>query len=241
MALVSNGNVTIHYEVAGEGEPLVLQHGFFGSIQDWYEYGYVEALKRRFQLLLIDARGHGASAKPHQPEEYSLYLRALDVVKVLDAQKIEKCHYLGYSMGGWIGFGLMQWFPARFRSFVLSAIQPYAMETLGMREAVATLERWVPQLPISEARKERFLSNDREALLAAVAENRTDNAEALRNLTVPCLLMAGDRDAIYQAVRQSSRLSGRIELVTIPGADHNATLSRSDRVIPELERFLKGI
>ncbi len=238
MAFVANNGVKIHYEVEGAGDPLVLQHGFFGSIEDWYEYGYVAALKEKFCLILIDARGHGASDKLYQPDQYSLYLRALDIVKVLDEQAVEKCHYLGYSMGGWIGFGLLKWFSERCNSFILNAIHPYATDLGELGEAVRTLDQWVPQSPMSEPHKQRFLANDKAALLAAVTENRTDNTDRLRNITVPCLMMDGANDEIYGAVRDSSKLSERIEFVTIPHADHGGTLSRSDLVIPHVERFL---
>jgi len=83
-----------------------LQHGFSESFEDWYEYGYVDALKNNFRLILVDARGHGGSDKPHDPAAYALEYRVSDVVVVLDALRIEKAHYWGYSMGGWIGFGM---------------------------------------------------------------------------------------------------------------------------------------
>ena len=65
MPYTDNGGVRIHYQTEGSGPPLVLQHGFTSSIEGWYEYGYVDVLKRDYQLILIDARGHGASDKPH--------------------------------------------------------------------------------------------------------------------------------------------------------------------------------
>ena len=63
---------------------LVLQHGFSESVVDWYEAGYVDALRSDYRLILIDARGHGASDKPHDPGAYELERRVADVVAVLD-------------------------------------------------------------------------------------------------------------------------------------------------------------
>ena len=57
-----------HYRVEGDGQPLVLQHGFTDSLETWYDTGYVNGLKRQYWLILIDARGHGASDKPHEPD-----------------------------------------------------------------------------------------------------------------------------------------------------------------------------
>jgi pimeloyl-ACP methyl ester carboxylesterase len=63
-----NQGVRIHYRTEGEGQPLVLQHGFTDSLGTWYGLGYVEALKPHHRLILIDARGHGGSDKPHEPD-----------------------------------------------------------------------------------------------------------------------------------------------------------------------------
>ena len=99
MAFVDNRGVRIHYEVEGEGFPLVIQHGAFDSIETWHELGYVNALKDAHRLILVDARGHGASDKPHVTSAYSKEMQAADIVTVLDDLKIERSDYWGYSDG----------------------------------------------------------------------------------------------------------------------------------------------
>jgi pimeloyl-ACP methyl ester carboxylesterase len=94
--------------------PSLLHHGTSGSGADLIELGYVDALKADHQIILLDARGHGDSDKPHDPAAYDLALRASDVVAVLDAVGIAKADYFGYSMGGWIGFGVAKHAPQRF-------------------------------------------------------------------------------------------------------------------------------
>ena len=59
MPRVDNKGVSIHYRVEGNGPPLVLVHGTTDSSEVWYERGYVAALKPKYRLILIDARGHG--------------------------------------------------------------------------------------------------------------------------------------------------------------------------------------
>jgi pimeloyl-ACP methyl ester carboxylesterase len=52
---------------------------------DWRDLGYTDVLNRTNQLILIDARGHGASNKPHDSSAYDMASRAADVTSVLDA------------------------------------------------------------------------------------------------------------------------------------------------------------
>ena len=75
MPFADNNGTRIHYHVEGEGTPLLLQHGFTSSIKNWYTNGYVEPLKQDYKLILVDARGHGESDKPHDPAQYDLKLR----------------------------------------------------------------------------------------------------------------------------------------------------------------------
>ena len=84
MPYVDNNGVKIHYHVEGEGPPLILQHGFTSSIRNWYANGYVEPLKQSYRLILIDARGHGRSDKPHESAAYDAKSWVGDVTSVLD-------------------------------------------------------------------------------------------------------------------------------------------------------------
>ena len=106
----------IHYEVEGRGEPLVIHHGFTSSIETVRLLGYSDSLKESHQVILIDARGHGVSDKPHTPESYGLQTAVNDVLAVLDELGIPKAHFFGYSMGGVIGFAVANFAPERLLS-----------------------------------------------------------------------------------------------------------------------------
>ena len=64
MPRVVNKGISIHYRVEGNGPPLVLGHGITDSSDVFYERGYVAALKPKYRLVLIDARGHGQAINP---------------------------------------------------------------------------------------------------------------------------------------------------------------------------------
>lgn len=121
MPYATNDGLRIHYRLDGNaaGPPLVLQHGYSMSLHDWYDPGYVDTLGAAYRLILIDARGHGASDKPHDPDAYRAARMAGDVVAVLDALGLARAHFFGYSMGGRIGFALAREAPARLHSLVL--------------------------------------------------------------------------------------------------------------------------
>ena len=66
MSYIVNDGIRVHYKIEGAKtkNPIVLVHGFLGSLEDWYEYDYVDKLKDDYCLILVDARGHGTSEKP---------------------------------------------------------------------------------------------------------------------------------------------------------------------------------
>ena len=125
MPYAINDGVRIAYERVGSGPPIVLHHGFSGSRRSWREHGYVEALKGDYALLLLDARGHGTSDKPHAPAAYTDERRAGDVLAVLDDAGIERAIFWGYSMGGHVGYAIARDAPTRFRALIIGGMHPY--------------------------------------------------------------------------------------------------------------------
>jgi glucose-6-phosphate isomerase len=81
----------------------------------------------------------------------SQYLRALDVIKVLDALDIKKSLYTDFSTGCWLSFHLMRWFEGRFSSFIIVTAHPCANNMLGLQEGVRPMDQWIPAELASEA------------------------------------------------------------------------------------------
>jgi pimeloyl-ACP methyl ester carboxylesterase len=246
MAFADNQGVRIHYEVEGKGFPLVIQHGYTDSVESWYELGYVDALKDAHRLILVDARGHGGSDKPHVTAAYAKELQAADVVSVLEELKVERADYWGYSMGGRIGFALAQHAPERFRSFVLGGAAGDGRSRVGdgfrkaMREGgvAAIPDLWGAELP--EKLKARLLTNDVDALDAC----RVDSlgfAEVLPTMTMPCLLYAGLADPIYPVAEATVAEMPNAKFFTLPGLGHAEGLLRSDLVLPKVTEFLRSL
>jgi pimeloyl-ACP methyl ester carboxylesterase len=254
MPFADNDGVRIHYEVEGEGPPLVLCHGLSLSLEFWRILGYVEALKRNYRLILIDARGHGNSDKPRDPEAYSYELMVADVVTVLDALSIEKAHYLGYSMGGFVGWLIGKHAPDRFHSLIIGGSSPLEQDpdtpdpaiewwTSLFRqgnEAVITTYETMMGVEFPPEAKKVLMENDAEALVAvlSIMEERVDYDETIANATIPCLVYTGEADPHNAATKKSRDALPNATFVTLPGLDHFAAFMRSDLVLPHILEFL---
>jgi hypothetical protein len=95
MPIVESAGVPIHYEIAGEGPPIVLVHGFMSSMNSWVQTGWVEFLVARGRSVVrMDVRGHGKSGKPHDPTAYENSRMPDDVLAVMDALRLNVVHFV---------------------------------------------------------------------------------------------------------------------------------------------------
>ena len=250
MPYADHQGTRIHYQVEGDGPALVLQHGFTGNLKRWYSLGYVGALKSNYQLILMDARGHGESDKPHDPAAYALTLRVGDVVAVLDTLRIVKAHYWGYSMGGWIGFGMAKYAPPRVHSLVIGGAHPYELRLPASRQLdgsdpeaflAALFERLgIDAATIPPAVREELLENDFRAL-AAAQQDRPSLENTLTTMTMPCCLYAGDADPLYPKVQQcAQQIPGAISF-GMAGLDHAAAFREAGLALPHVIKFLHTV
>ena len=246
MAFADNRGVRIHYEVEGKGFPLVIQHGYTDSIETWYELGYVDAFKDAHRLILIDARGHGASDKPHVTSAYSKELQAADVVTVLEKLNVQRADYWGYSMGGRIGFALAQYAPERFRSFILGGAAGDGRSRIGDGFRKAMKEGGAAAIPglfgaeLPATLKARLLANDVEAMDACRVDS-LGYADLLPKMTMPCLVYAGSADPIYPVVEATVAEMPNVTFFTVSGLGHTETLLRSELVLPKVTDFLRSV
>lgn len=248
MPYVYNSGVRVHYHVEGEGPPLVLQHGGIGSMQDWYDTGYVARLKSSHRLILIDTRGHGLSDKLYRPESYELKPMVGDIVAVLDSLKVGKTHFMGYSMGGRLGFGLAAYAPEYLRSLIIGAMEPYkhSLESIrqvldrGMEAFIAEIqEQGIPVLP---GPRGRLLANDVQALQAAAAVDLPDISFVLPTIKVPCLVYVGQADEDWRpGTIECVKHIPNCTYVSLPGLSHLQAYVRSDLVLPYVIKFLQSI
>jgi pimeloyl-ACP methyl ester carboxylesterase len=249
MPYVVNQGVHIHYQIEGDGEPLVLQHGFTNSLETWYELGYVEGLKPQYRLILIDARGHGASDKPHEPDAYEWQCSVADITTVLDDLDIPRAHYFGYSMGGRIGFAVARYAPERVHSLILGGGSPYPRSQTGPDRTLEALKQGAEAIPsvwgvpVPPAVRARLIKNDVEALIACRSKvlQSPGFAEILPTMTMPCLLYAGEDDPVCAENRDCVRSMPNVTFFSLPDLGHTDAILRSDLVLPHVKQFLASI
>jgi pimeloyl-ACP methyl ester carboxylesterase len=129
---IDSSDTRLRYVEAGEGEAVLLLHGFLGDIEtSWIGVPYgpkneiLPPLARRFRTIAMDSRGHGKSDKPHDPARYGACL-ADDVVALLDHLGIERAHLVGYSMGSLVAGKVVCERPDRLGKVVFGGGMPYA-------------------------------------------------------------------------------------------------------------------
>jgi aminoacrylate hydrolase len=115
MPQVAIADGEIHYEVRGEGEPLILVSGLNGVARYWEPQ--IAEFAARYRVITYDQRGTGTS--DHKQREFSLDQMANELVALMDALKIERTHLVGLSTGGAIGQTLAIEHPGRVARLVL--------------------------------------------------------------------------------------------------------------------------
>ena len=240
-----SGEVPIHYEVSGQGPPIVLVHGFASSFErDWRRNGWVDFLAGKgLQVIGLDCRGHGKSGKPHSPESYAGNQIPDDVLAVMDTIGVDHADIMGYSMGALVTLNLLARRPKRFVSAVVGGTGlPRPSTDPQHREKLAAALEAADPATINDPTLIRFRQsvesrgNDLLALAAFQRSERTQAAE-LRRPEVPLLVVVGASDEVAASARQLAEAVGGAELVTLADEDHQSALA-SESYKQAVGRFL---
>jgi pimeloyl-ACP methyl ester carboxylesterase len=201
----------IAYQEWGEQSelpPVVLHHGFVADAQaNWVATGVVDALTAAGRAVIAaDARGHGRSEKPHDPDRYGEQRMARDLATLLDTTGARQVDLVGYSMGAIVALILASK-DTRVRRLVIGGVGSGVIECGGVDRRAVSNESIIEALgaddPASidspEARAFRTLADalqaDRQALVAQ-ARSIYRGRIALEQITAPTLLLAGETDPL---------------------------------------------
>jgi 3-oxoadipate enol-lactonase len=253
----------IYFEEHGSGaETIVFAHALLWSGR-MYDH-QVNALKDRYRCITFDFRGQGRSQVTESG--YDMDTLSEDAAALIEALDCGPCHFLGLSMGGFIGLRLAIRRPKLLRSLMLleTSAEPEPHENLARYRLLNFIARWFGLrlvadrvMPIMFGQKflsdpgrtkekaewrEHLIANHRIGITRAVKGviDRAGVYEDLDKITTPTLIIVGDQDvATVPAVaeRMHARIHGST-LVTIPGAGHTSTVDEPEAVNAALQEFL---
>jgi pimeloyl-ACP methyl ester carboxylesterase len=203
----SNG-VKICYAVQGQGQPVVLIHGWLSSaLLNWELPGISAALAKDFQVIELDVRGHGFSGKPTNEEAYGPEL-VEDITRLLDHLKVQKAHIVGYSMGGIIAGNFIVKHPDRVLTGTLG----------GMG--------WLKKGGIAQWGFGQIGKNDPNAHAVAICGRSLSKLalteDEIKSIKVPMTVLIGDKDDFVKNLYVDPLKPVRKDwaVVDIKGGDH---------------------
>ena len=266
MPEVRVGDVRLHYEVTGGGDPLLMVMGLGGSSAGWAP-ALVTELARAFRTIIYDNRGTGQSDKPDVP--YTLEMFAADAVAILDDLKLSRVHLFGVSMGGMIAQEIALRYGSRLQTLTLgcttcggrNAVPPPAESVKlltaprdGLSDADVIRRGWplayTPEYIKNhhselEASIPRLLANPTPTFIFKRHLDATyglKTYERLPQITMPTFVITGARDVLIPA-RNSEILAERItgaKLHIIPNVGHAFFNEVREEFVKEFVPFAKS-
>lgn len=235
-----NGAVEISYLDEGEGDPIVLVHGFASSKNvNWVYPTWVSELKKHNRrVIALDNRGHGDSTKLYDSEHYSIGTMAADVCALLKHLKIERTDMMGYSMGGRITAYIAYRHPELLRCAIFGGIGIGLIKGGGPGENVATALEAASLDDVTDPMGRTFRAfadqtrSDRRALAACLrGSRRLMTHEEAASIKVPVLIAVGTTDDVAGSAHDLQQVIPGSQVLDIPNRDHMRAVG--DRVYKE--------
>ncbi|WP_136657809.1 alpha/beta hydrolase [Nitratireductor sp. XY-223] len=256
----------IHYLDEGAGaETVVFSHGLLMSA-DMFA-AQIEALKGSYRCIAFDHRGQGKSAVTESG--YDMETLAEDAAGLIESLGVAPCHFVGLSMGGFVGMRLAARRPELLRSLTLieTSAEPEDKSNVPRYRLLNFIARWfglrlvVGQvMPIMFGQtflndpdrrqdkalwRERLAANDRIGITRAVkgVVDRAGVAEEIGRIDMPVLIIVGEEDVatVPEHSEKMHRAIAGSSLVRIAGAGHSSTIETPQEVNRAIGQFLTGL
>jgi pimeloyl-ACP methyl ester carboxylesterase len=229
MPRFQHGPVEIAFLDEGEGDPIVLVHGFASTKEvNWVHPGWVSTLVRgRRRAIALDNRGHGQSSKLYEPADYHTGVMADDVRALLDYLRIEKADIMGYSMGARITAFLALRHADRVRTAILGGLGSKLVDGVGLPETIADALEAPSIQDVDDPTGRTFRAfaeqtkSDRRALAACIRGSRQAlTREEVARIRAPLLVAVGTKDDVAGSAQDLAALVPGARALDIPNRDH---------------------
>jgi 2-succinyl-6-hydroxy-2,4-cyclohexadiene-1-carboxylate synthase len=260
--------LVLRAEVLGEGAPVLLLHGFSGSVEAWGDR-ILRGLAQTHRVIAVDLPGHGGSDAPLAPARYALPSVVEDLSLLLSALGVQRAHWIGYSMGGRVALGAALLAPERVHRLVLESASPglASDEERGARRAQdeelarrierdgieAFVDGWaalplfrsqqrLPRL-VLDAERRRRLKNAPRALATCLRGLGTGVQPSfwgrLGEVRAPVLLLTGEEDAKFGGIARAMSASiPECQALVIPSAGHAVHLEAPEPWLEAVKAWL---
>ncbi len=237
MPRFAHDDVEIAFLDEGEGEPIVLIHGFASNKEvNWVYPGWVTTLRRAGRrVIALDNRGHGESSKLYDPAAYHSAIMAEDARALLDHLGLGRADVMGYSMGARNTAFLAVEHPECVRSAVFGGLGVGLIEGVGDPERIARALEAPSLAEVSDPTGHMFRAfaektrSDLRALAACIRGARqTLSPGDVSRIDVPVLVAVGSIDTVAGSPDALAALIPDAQALVIPGRDH--MLAVGDRV-----------
>jgi len=232
-------NSGLSCQTAGEGPLVVLLHGLLMSGESWRQSGLISVLSQHYCVACPDLPGHGNSVKSSEAGRYSLRKMAANVIAVIDRLGYERAHIIGYSAGGWLATGLLEFYPQRLSSLIIggwdvvNGLPQGPHGRLSFADFMAYAQETAPEMAASVTEQTK---PGLSAFFSSLSQPQ-QVAASLKQREIPTLFWAGRKDYCYPAVA-SWAADNDFPLLTAEG-DHLAAMLQPDvRVREALCRFI---
>ncbi len=253
----------LYYEEQGTGsETIFFSHGLLWSCRMFDDQ--IAMLKDRYRCIAFDHRGQGQSEVTRGG--YDMETLSEDAAALIEALGGAPCHFLGLSMGGFVGVRLAARRPELLKSLMLleTSAGPEPRENRAKYQQLNFIARWVSlgfvsnqvmkvmfgqkflndpaRAKLRREWQQRLVHNHRKGITRATTGviTRQDVYEELEKIHVPTLILVGDQDVatpLPNAQRLHEGIAGS-QLVIIPGAGHTSTVEEPAAVNAAISHFL---
>jgi pimeloyl-ACP methyl ester carboxylesterase len=229
MPTFKNGDVEIAYLDEGEGDPIVLVHGFASNKEvNWVMPGWTSTLRRDGRrVIALDNRGHGQSTKLYDPAAYHTDIMARDVAALIEHLKLPRADLMGYSLGSRICAVLAARRPELVRAVILGGAGIRLIDNAGLRDEIADSLEMPSLADVTDPMGKRFRAfaeqtrSDLKALAACLRGSRQPvRLEDIQSIRAPALVAVGTKDDITGSPHELAALMPNGRGLDIPDRDH---------------------